>query len=309
LVLRRSSVDWRIALVALGAGVAMQPACSFSDDPTPSSAACIEVTTHADFPDQTYYQRKTWDPLARILMEEGSASAAFTNVDTLKWRYADHGRVLAYIGVEQPFQHDYAYDDHDNLSEFRLSYPDKPDVLTPSTAHTSSGYTSQNDYSPAGRLVGASVSDFGDSPTNPPYRLTFGEDDAGRCQRIERTYDSGSSTVETRSYDDAGRLKRAEVTVNGTLTSHVDRTYDDQGRLHTRDYTAVVRVGFDGIGTATTTHEYASDGAETITTHDPLTDIGNDEHIVVTRSAACRAIDLAIGKPEDLRCRQPLDSP
>jgi hypothetical protein len=104
----------------------------------------------------------------------------------LKWRYAPEGRIIAYIGVEQPFQHDYDYDDHANVVRFRLSYPGTPDLLTPSTAPTWIGTSYENQYSPAGRLATSTITGFGDGAGGPPARhRTYTEDDAGRCWRIE----------------------------------------------------------------------------------------------------------------------------
>ena len=302
---RRPRLDRWLGLAALGAGTVMQLACSANEGhggqgTVPDANVCLEVTSHPDYPDQVYYQRKTWDPVARILTKEGSASSAFTKVDTLQWRYADAGRIITYIGVEQPFQHDYLYDEHDNVREFRLSYPAKPNLFAASTADTWIGYRNENEYDPAGRLAASTVSAFGQSPSSPPYRLSFGEDEAGRCQRIEYP-----STIELRSYDESGRLKHTELTKDGVLQNHVDLTYDDRGRLHTRSYTADVSQPYSGMGTATTTFDYGSDGSQTITYHNPLTDIANDENIVVTRTPACQPIDDDIGAPADLRCRLP----
>ena len=67
---------------------------------------CLEVLTWRDSPTRQE-TRATWDPELRILTKETrSLTAAAQSVATLKWRYAAEGRIIAYIGVEQPFQHD-----------------------------------------------------------------------------------------------------------------------------------------------------------------------------------------------------------
>jgi len=303
----RHLVSWRRLLWAVGGAATLQLGCIASETPADDAEfvtgakGCVEVTTHAGYPNRTYYRRRTWDRAARILTEEGSSSRTFTEVGTLKWRYTTDGRILAYIGVEQPFQHDYVYDDHDNVSEFRLSYPAKPDLMTPSTADTWIGTRYGNEYGADGRLTASTMSHFGSSASGGSRSMFF-EDGAGRCERIEKTFVSAEPSTETRLYDEAGRVKHVEAAQQGALVDHTDSTYDDQGRIQTYTFVLEPRTGF-ARGMVSTTYDYLPDGTQTITRDDTLTDVADDLHVVTRRSAACQAIDAEIGKPADQRCR------
>jgi len=284
--------------------VALAPACGEGvpnlEAVLPGSV-CLEVESRPEYPGTTYYTRRTWDPASRILTQQTSTSAAFTEqVGTLKWWYADEGRIIAYIGVEQPFQHDYRYDDHGNVSEFRLSYPSVPDLMTPSTAGTWIGQRYDSEYGAAGRLVASTVTSFGDGANAPPEQRTYSEDAEGRCEVVETTTGSGEPAVERRGYDGAGRLARIDVT-NAFGSDHTDFHYDDQGRVLSKTFTSESTMW--AHGQITTSYEYAADGSQTVTRFDTVTDIANDQHVVTTRSPACQTIDDAPGKPADLRCR------
>ena len=223
------------------------------------------------------------------------------SVTTLKWRYAAEGRIIAYIGVEQPFQHDYDYDDHANVVQFRLSYPGTPDLLTPSTAPTWIGTNYENQYSPAGRLAASTITAFGDGAGAPPARhRTYTEEDAGRCWRIESP-DADLPYLETRTYDDRGRLVQTDAE-QAPFTSLTSVTYDDQDRILAR-WVTYSGTGFPG--TVTTTYSYPADGSQIVVVDDGVTDIANESHSTLTRTAACLAIDAAIGAPTDQRCRLP----
>jgi YD repeat-containing protein len=271
--------------------------------PSGSSVAdgCIEALTWRDSPTRQE-TRATWDPELRILSRGiRSMPAAPQSVATLKWRYAAEGRIIAYIGVEQPFQHDYDYDDHANVVQFRLSYPGTPDLLTPSTAPTWIGTSYENQYSPAGRLATSTITAFGDGAGAPPVQhRTYTEDDAGRCWRIESP-DADRPYLETRTYDDRGRLVQTDAE-QASVTSLTMVTYDDQDRILAR------RVTYSGTGypgTVTTTYSYSADGSQIVVVDDGVTDIADESHSTLTRTAACLAIDAAIGAPPDQRCRLP----
>jgi len=105
--------------------------------------------------------------------------------------------------VEQPFQHDYAYDEHDNPIDFYLSYPEKPDLMHPSAAMPWIGRTYTNVYDDAGRLQQATQAAYGNGAGGMPGSVRhFSEDSQGRCSTI--TEDDGGKTVIT--YDGAGRV-------------------------------------------------------------------------------------------------------
>jgi YD repeat-containing protein len=292
-----STCPFSVAWLTLGAAIVLAPACEQRiPDPEEalSGSVCVEVQTRPEYPDVSYYSRKTWDAASRILTQQTSTSATFSEqVGTLKWRYADEGRIIAYVGVEQPFQHDYRYDDHGNVSELRLSYPAVPDLMTPSAAGTWIGLRYDSQYSAAGRLLASTVTTFGDGASSPPEQRTYTEDAEGRCTVVETISSAGQSTVERRGYDDAGRL--AFIDVSGG--SHTEFRYDDQGRVSSES------IVWGSRGQITTNYEYAADGSQTVTRFDTFTDILNDQHVVTTRSPACRTIDDAPGKPADLRCR------
>jgi YD repeat-containing protein len=294
--IRFSAAHFALICAALGA------ACSGAVPSDPSvTDGCLEVVTWPDNPTRQE-TRATWDPALRILTRETrSLPAAPQSVATLKWRYATEGRIIAYIGVDQPFQHDYDYDEHANVVQFRLSYPGTPDLFTPSTAPTWIGTSYENQYSPAGRLAASTITTFGDGAGAPPARhRTFTEDDAGRCWRIESP-DADSPYVETRTYDDRGRLVQIDAE-QGATTSLTSVTYDDQDRILARSDTY---SGTGHPGTVTTTYSYPADGSQIVVLDDGVTDIADYTHSTLTRTAACLAIDAAIGAPPDQRCRLP----
>jgi hypothetical protein len=270
---------------------------------------CLEVEDWPIFTGRTSYVRKTWDPQLRILTQEASQSPPFAApISTVKWRYASEGRIIAYIGVEQPFQHDYRYDEHDNVIEVRDSYPQTPDLMTPSTASTWIDTSYDNQYSPTGRLIGSTITSFGEGAGGrPPVHRTYVEDDAGRCKRVE-SVSPDVPYVQERTYDDAGRLWRIEATT-GSGTSASTRTdtttYDDQSRVQRWTIVLSAVTSRPGLGTVTRTYDHAPDGSETIRTEDDTTDVLDDRLVILTRSPYCQTIDAAIGEPADQRCRVP----
>jgi len=285
----------QLALVCATLGAACSGGGSSDTD------GCFEVLTWRDNPTRQE-THATWDPERRIATTQTrSPSVDPQFVSTLKWRYAAEGRIIAYIGVEQPFQHDYDYDDHDNVVQFRLSYPGTPDLLTPSTAPTWLGTSYDNQYSPAGRLATSTITTFGDGAGAAPARnRTYTEDDAGRCWRIESP-DADSPYLETRTYDDRGRLITIDA-AQPTITLQTSLTYDDQDRMLTR---SVTYSGAAHPGTIATTYSYPADGSQIIVVDDGITDVADFTHSTTTRTAACLAIDAEIGAPPDQRCRLP----
>jgi len=291
----------RAVWVLLIAGAAwLGPACSEDGSATPTPEACLESRTWPDSRSlPADYTRKTWDDASRILVAENSNSMTFDKVSTLKWRYASNGRTIAYLGVEQPFQHDYRYDDHDNVTEFLLSYPEKPDLLVPSTAGVWIGTKYANEYEPSGRLAASTSTPMGGgSGEEGPTRGVYTEDAGGRCVTVEMTNTQGKA-VETRTYDSQGRLGGVDVS-SSNYTSKRTYTYDEKNRVLT---SALTISGRPFPGTSTTTHTYLPDGSERVMVDDGITDIADERHVTVTRTAACLAIDAAIGSQPDARCR------
>jgi YD repeat-containing protein len=252
-------------------------------------------------PASAYYTRRSWDPFQRIRTDEGSTTKTFDKVDTLKWKYEKDGRIVAYIGVEQPFQHDYRYDDHDNIVAFALSYPGVPDVNLPSPATTFEGASYANEYDATGKLLASTNTYFGGTgdPT-PSVKLVYTEDASGRCIQVDTT-DSKGTRKEVRTYDDAGRVAHIEIT--GTSASTTDNVYDEQGRLISTTHGGVNSFQYEmPRSSSKTTYTYLPDGSERVEDYDGFTDVLSDAYTVTTRSAACLAIDADIGAAKDSRC-------
>lgn len=267
-----------------------------------ATGECVEVRRSSNgIYDST--TRKVWDAEKRILTATSTAgSGADASTSTLKWRYRNDGQIIAYIGVEQPFQHDYQYDAEGNRSDFFLSYPAAPDLMAPSNAEPWMGTTYANEYED-GRLKASTVSEYGAGKSSmPPQANAFSEDAQGRCVAIDGA-EYGQRVIE---YDDAGRVERVVktgATLGFCLNATTTNTYDDAGRL----LTTVMQCsggnsGPNNGGSQSSTHTYHADGSETVDYVDGLTDVG-DGRSTTTRTAACLAQDAAIGKAPDARCR------
>jgi hypothetical protein len=266
----------------------------------PATAGCIETSVRGGggFSGGTEYTRKTWDPKTRILVAEYSITPTFDIVSTLKWKYAAEGRAIAYIGVEQPFQHDYRYDTHDNVVDFVLSYPSTPDLNTPSSAAPWIGNKNDNEYDDAGVLVSSATTEYGGGAGGiQPSTRRYTTDDDGNCSEITTTV-GGVSSTEVRTYTD-GKLAHVEGT--GDRPSTQDLTYES-GRLVLSIYRAENFFG-GGQSESSDMHTYLPDGSEKIEYYDGFTDVISDRNRTVTRTAACLAIDAQIGAPKDNRCR------
>jgi YD repeat-containing protein len=265
-------------------------------NPVAVQGDCLEVRSYPDEQTAAVRTGGTWSSRDRILTQVSSSDGTDA-VGTLKWRFRTDGQIIAYVGVEEPFRHDYEYDEHGNQIDFYLSYPGVPDLMSPSTASRLVGRSHANEYDAAGRLTASTANDYGDGGPGLMFRSTFMEDSEGRCAQV----DSGETGREVRMYDEAGRLARIERTDQRGSTFVDETTYDDQDRLlvHTSIWN-----GAPGIrsGTVTTTHSYLDDGSEVVEVVDGLTDTGGG-HTITTRSATCLAIDAAIGHPADARCR------
>jgi YD repeat-containing protein len=288
-----------------GTGVPPQaPGVVAGDDgrgDVPAGATCRETITFPDYEIRNNYVRRTWDADQRTATEVSSTTADFEMVQTLKWRYRSDGQILAYVGVDNLlFQHDYAYDEHDNVVDFYLSYPETPDLMQPSSAAPWIGTSYANEYDAAGRLVQSSRAPYGEGAASIPGEVsTFTEDTAGRCIAI-----ASELLQEQLSYDDAGRLSsitRSMPTSQRCPSSTTTLSYDAAGRLLGR--TLVCSGGFDGTTTSSEDHTYEADGSETVDRYDGQTDVLGDAHWITTRSAECLAIDAAIGALPDARCR------
>lgn len=273
------------------------------DDANPMDGAdtCLETKRWRDRPDEQRYTRKTWDGETRVLTEEQAATPDFVDAFKLQWRYSQDGRVHAKVGFRNPFQHDYSYDEHDNLVDLRLTYPETPDVHEPSSAEVWLGTRYENEYDLNGRLVASVATPYGDGRSNPQtVRSEFSEDDLGRCATITADSD-GKTTVRTFQYDAAGRLVEDLTTtpVEGEPTDACPNrretwTYNEEGRLLTR--VAQCSGGFLDA-TLTENHRYLPDGSEVVDYDDGFTDVNGERYSTLERSAACLEIDRQIGTP------------
>lgn len=262
-------------------------------------STCLETRASGDGA-VTQYTRKTWDRALRILTAEYSSTRGFVNISTLRWRYASEGRIIAYIGVEQPFQHDYVYDEHDNVTDFRLSYPSTPNLMVPSDASPWIGTAYANEYDANGRLTTSTATPYGGGASSlGPEKSVYTEDASGHCTVIEVTSGT-SSSKEVRTYDAEGRLLEARVSGSGASVKVT--TYDSRGRIQQWTVTGTAPFG-GGQASSSQSYTYLPDASVSIAIHDGFTDVLSEADQTVTRTAACLAIDAEIGSPSDARCR------
>ena len=273
-------------------------ACDDGQEARDSQTACLETQEFPDWP-QTIYTTKTWDDPRRVLTAVSIRMHDPSTRSTLEWRYASEGRILSYGEIEQPFQHDYQYDAHDNVAYFVLSYPDHFDVTTASSAAPYIETRYANEYDTSGRLVASTVTQTGPS-ASPPARVVYTEDTAGRCSRIETTWDDQTTLAEARTYDDAGRVATIEVTRSSGFASTETYTYDASGRPLTDDYST---RGWLHPGSVSSEYTYSSDGSVKKDVMDTINDVSSAQHWTLSRSPACAAIDASVGAPADARCR------
>lgn len=267
----------------------------------PAAEGCLEVLTRES--GTASYTRKTWDAERRELTSESANEADFAGrLWTLKWHYGLEGQILAYLGVEQPFQHDYSYDEHGNTKDFRLTYPGAPSLDAPSAASVWIGTSYANEYDTSGRLVASVASAYGASSNEPtpPVRTVYAEDASGRCAHVERTLANGKE-VEDREYDVAGRLTHSEVVGEGKKRVRVI-DYDDKGRVVRSTETFSGEREFHA-GSIVIEHDYLADGSERVDIENETSDVLGEQHSVQTRTAACLAIDAEVGSRPDARCR------
>jgi hypothetical protein len=255
--------------------------------------------------------KETWDPAQRVKLRYES-DAADSRV-LLGSRYREDGRMVAHAGLYAggEFQHDLAYDEHGNHKDFKLSYPDPPNLSVPSPAPVWIGTSYAHVYAADGKLLSSTATSYGpgfQSSPAPATRTTYTHDAEGRCQRIESTRDSGS--VELYTYDAAGRVATVQTDRN-TVSPHsrwcasvlATNEYDAAGRLRQSIIKATPNHGCDErLPYWTQNYTYAADGSVTIESISYDTDVTNDTVVidgkatpvsrsVQTRSAGCAAID------------------
>ncbi len=292
--------------------------------------SCLEVRTWPGQGPTTQYIRKTWDSGRRTLSQEISSTATFPGHVDLAWRYGLTGNVVAYAGfaTEVPsygnFQQDYLYDDHDNTVDFRLSYPDHPDLMVPSPADTWFGLTYRNEYDSQGRLVTYTRTPYGGGTAGVEATYTaFHEDDRGRCDRTETGPSAGAppTSVETLTYDAADRLIRSEKRASDAFPcpAYISLlSYDAEGRVTVER--AWCQENTTGQPHFVRNTSYLADGSQRIESLDFINDTPNDvivdedgiqrsvTHWIQTRSATCATLDSFIAPPAGAnpnRCRVP----
>jgi hypothetical protein len=267
--------------------------------PVPPAGACVEaqIADGGGYTGSPSYTRRTWDPVKRILKVEAFRSFSLDIVQTLETQFADDGGPLRYIGVEQPFQEDYTYDDHGGITDFIQSYPAVARIDVPSTAPPSLEYTFSNQYDASGKPLTSTKTPSGtQSPNNEVSTRTYTEDADGRCGEVDTTATS-NTTKEVRTYTASG--KTVHTTTTGQLESTSDDVFDAMARPVSSTFTLSSKFGG---GSIRTTHTYLPDGSERVETFDGTTDVVNEQHSVTTRPAACLVIDAAIGHAKDDHC-------
>jgi hypothetical protein len=297
------------------AGVQLPDAGTTSNTaPLDERLACI-VTGSVNYGSAEVTWRETWDGTTRVHTRYVTA-AQDSQVDRA-WRYDAQGRVLAYVGVRNSFQHDFRYDEHGNVQDFRLSYPGMPDLFVASSASTWIGTSYSNEYDAQGVLLASTATSYGGGAGSAePIRNTFEHDDQGRCLRIE-SKGGRADTIETRGYDAAGRLDTVHLESSRSLAfnfacnaSTETYEYDAAGRIE--QVTRRCDGGPEAPTLSQRTYVYQSDGSLTIESLVFDTDLSHEivfegkktfaASSTERRSAGCAALDAAI-KSADTACR------
>ena len=295
--------------------------------PELDAIVCDEVETwpNSDGTDSVTYRRYRWDPTQRVRTQESRSDRNFDGFVKLAWRYDSDGKVLAYAGFEREpgygnFQHDREYDPQGNLSDFRLSYPDKPDLNVPSPADTWMGTRYEHEYDAQDKLQASTITPYGPGNSSPLVeRVEYQHDAAERCASKLINIEGRDSIKERFVYDSRDRLIEEHQTgrSNGPFActgSITTISYDDRDRVTARRTWA--------CGRATNTpadvelvHTYDAQGGRRTEIIDQLTDVVNDmiitpegealwvSHTIETQSPGCATIAAAIGGPKDQRCR------
>ena len=183
-----AALDATAADTASDAGADAAPDAQALETPITCIVSGSEVRT---MPSTT--SKQTWDPVQRVKFQHESLAA--DSPVRLGWRYTEDGRVVAYAGLTGFwFQHDFAYDQHGNRKDFKLSYPDPPNLSVPSPAPVWMGTSYVHVYAADGKLLSSTATSYGPGFQTPPpiTRTTYAHDAEGRCQRVETTRDSGS---------------------------------------------------------------------------------------------------------------------
>lgn len=284
----------------------------------------VVATPYSDGTESRTYYRDRWDSERRIRAEERREDASFDGTVALAWRYDVDGKILAYAGFKgRSFQHDREYDEHGNLSDFRLSYPENPDLTVPSSADLWMGTRYEHEYDAQGLLRSSVVTPYG--PGNETARgsnIRYEHDAAERCVYEETTVPSGGADSGPFGirymYDEQSRIIEEHETGrrNGPFacTGRVTLSdYDEQGR-RTRVRTWICGHAQDQHPDMESTYRYAKDGSRRLETFDFLTDVANDiidtadgekrsaAHFIENQSAGCAALDAAIGGPATQHC-------
>jgi hypothetical protein len=273
--------------------------------PLDDTQACIVTGSAGSASEEVPTWRETWDETTRVRTRYMPATP--DGQKSLAWRYDAEGRVLTYIGFGSAFQHDYQYDEHGNVKDFRLSYP-QPDLFMRYSGDPWMGTSYANEYSASGVLLASTVTPYGEGNASArAVRKTFVQDEQGRCLRVE-TKGGYADTVEARDYDAASRLSTVHMESSGSVAhnfacnaSTETHAYDAAGRVE-----RVTRRCDGGPGAPTIwmqTHAYADDGAVTIETFNFDTDVGDPNvGTIEKRSPGCAAMDAEITRT-DTACR------
>lgn len=298
--------------------------------PGATTLGCDEVVTwpSAGGNDSVSYHRDRWDSAQRIRTRESRRDASFDGTVSLAWRYDEEGKEVAYVGYArdpsgssyESFQHDRAYDEHGNLSDFRLSYPDRPNLNAPSEASVWMGTRYDNEYDAEGKLLGTVLTPYGPGNSRPDIeRISYEHDAKGRCASKLTDSDGRDPITERFVYDSKNRVIEEHQTGRmnypfACASSTTVISYDDRDRLTSRK-TWVCGRSMDEGADIDIVHTYDADGARRSAIFDFLTDVVNYKvvtpageerwasYTIETQTPGCAAITAAIGGSSGQRCR------
>lgn len=330
------------ALIALTVPACAEAPAVFSSDagadvgpsldagPSGEPWVCDEVMTwpSSSGTDTVSYRRYHWDPDQRTRTQESRNDSNFDGTVKLAWRYDRAGREIAYVGFEHDgsggdFQRDNEYDDHANLSDSRLSYPDKPDLNAPSRADIWMGSRVEHEYDAEDRLRASVITPYGPGNSGSQVqRIEYGHDAAGRCETKLTAVEGRAPVSERYVYDSQDRL--SEVHQSGSFNpplacmgSITVIEYDEQDRVKARR-TWVCGHAMDTRPDREIIYRYNSEGFRRADIYDFLDDVvnyrfvttdGEEEwasYTIETQTADCAKMAAAVGGPEskkDQRCR------
>jgi hypothetical protein len=298
--------------------------------PSGEPLVCDEVVTwpSSSGADMVTYHRYHWDRAQRIRTQESRNDAGFDGTVKLAWRYDSEGKEIAYAGFKRDpsdnaFQIDSEYDDHANITDSRLSYPDKPDLSMPADATVWMGSRFEHEYDAEDKLQASIITPYGPGESGSlVQRIAYGHDAAGRCETKLTEVEGRPSVSERFVYDSQNRVVEEHQTGRsnppfGCMGAITVIAYDAQGRIESRK-TWVCGHSMETRADIETIYMYNSEGFRRADTYDFVTDVlnhkvvtpeGDEEwasYTIETQTADCAKMAAAIGgisDQKDQRCR------